>query len=531
MDKQTIRQQIEAGNISVGIELGSTRIKTVAIDSTTRTIATGHYEWEQQLTDGYWSYDLDEVWQGIQESFRLMTREIKATYEVKLTHMASLGISGMMHGYLVFDAQGQLLVPFRTWRNNTAHEAGKQLREAFQFNIPERWSIAHYYQSALKEESHVKDVAYMTTLSGYVHWQLTGEKVLGIGDASGMFPIDPKTATYRKDLCEQFDTLMATNGYDQDIQRILPTVHVAGEQVGTLTADGARLLDPTGTLTSGCPMCAPEGDAGTGMVATNSIAPKTGNVSAGTSIFAMIVLEQPLQAVYPEVDIVTTPAGDEVAMIHANNGSSDLNHWVHLFEEVFQLMDMSYDKTTLWTRLFESALDGDDDLGKLLSYGYISGEYMTDVPRGFPLFIRQQDSRFNIQNFMKNHIFTMLSTLKIGVDRLKTREQLQIDRMTGHGGVFATKQVVQRYLAAALESPVTVMENANEGGAWGMAMLARYMLENNGTLAAFLEHVGFRDVETETMAPQARDIESFNTYVQRFEAGLAIERLLNDMLD
>ncbi|HEC2159462.1 TPA: ATPase [Staphylococcus delphini] len=531
MDKQTTRQQIEAGDISVGIELGSTRIKTVAIDSTTHTIATGHYEWEQQLTDGYWSYDLDEVWQGIRESFRLMTREIKATYGVALTHIASLGISGMMHGYLAFDAQDQLLVPFRTWRNNTARQAGEQLREVFQFNVPERWSIAHYYQSALNRETHVKDVAYMTTLSGYVHWQLTGEKVLGIGDASGMFPIDSKTATYRKDLCEQFDTLMATNGYNQDIQRILPTVHVAGEQAGTLTEDGARLLDPTGTLMSGCPMCAPEGDAGTGMVATNSIAPKTGNVSAGTSIFAMIVLEQSLQAVYPEVDIVTTPAGDEVAMIHANNGSSDLNQWVRLFEEVFQLMDMSYDKATLWTRLFESALDGDDDLGKLLAYGYISGEYITDVPKGFPLFVRQQDSHFNIQNFMKTHIFTMLSTLKIGVDRLKAREQLQIERMTGHGGVFATKQVVQRYLAAALESPVTVMENANEGGAWGMAVLARYMLENNVTLSAFLEHVGFRDVETETMAPQAHDIESFNAYVQRFAAGLAVERRLNDTLD
>ncbi|WP_086428691.1 xylulokinase [Staphylococcus cornubiensis] len=528
---KTTRQYIEAGEISVGIEFGSTRIKTVAIDPMTRTIATGHYEWEQQLTDGYWSYDLEEVWHGVQESFRLMTREIKTVYEVELMHIASLGISGMMHGYLVFDEEDQLLVPFRTWRNNTAHEAGEQLREAFQFNIPERWSIAHYFQSALNQDAHVKDVAYMTTLSGYVHWQLTGEKVLGIGDASGMFPIDPDTATYRKDLCEQFDTLMATHGYHQEILRILPTVHVAGDHAGTLTDAGAQLLDPTGTLASGCPLCAPEGDAGTGMVATNSIARKTGNVSAGTSIFAMIVLDHPLQAVYPEVDIVTTPAGDEVAMIHANNGSSDLNQWVRLFEEVFQIMDISYDKATLWTRLFESALEGDDDLGKLLSYGYISGEYITDISEGFPLFLRQQESHFTIQNFMKTHIFTMLSTLKIGVDRLKAREQLQIERMTGHGGVFTTKQVVQRYLAAALESSVTVMETANEGGAWGIAVLARYMLESDMTLATFLEDVAFREVETDTMAPQSRDVDSFNAYVQRFEAGLAIERRLNKMKD
>ncbi|CAM2911909.1 MULTISPECIES: xylulokinase [Staphylococcus] len=522
-----IREAIEKGDITVGIELGSTRIKAVAIDASTRPIAKGSYEWTQQLKAGYWSLSLDEVWRGLQESYQRMSQEIYDRYHIRLKKLAALGISGMMHGYLAFDQEGKLLVPFRTWQNNYAREAGAKLTHQFQFNVPERWSIAQYYQCVCNREAHVKDVAYLTTLSGYVHWQLTDEKVLGIGDASGMFPIDAQQNTYRKDLMAQFDALMKEQGFSQSIESILPKVYQAGERAGLLTATGAKRLDPDGFLEAGCVMCPPEGDAGTGMIATNSIAPKTGNVSAGTSIFSMIVLEQPLKQVDPDVDIVMTPAGDEVAMIHANNCTSDINQWMHLFEEVFQVMGVSYDKETLWTRLFEQATQGDDDLGQLLSYGYVSGEFITDIKQGFPLFMRLEERELTLANFMKTHIYSALSTLKIGVDRLKKHENIALDRMTGHGGIFKTKNVVQRYLAAALETPITVMETANEGGAWGIAVLARYIIENHTTLDGYLNTIFKDNLHTSTWSPQPQDIESFKAYIQRFEKYLTLERELN----
>ncbi|WP_281198820.1 xylulokinase [Staphylococcus schleiferi] len=522
-----IREAIEKGDITVGIELGSTRIKAVAIDASTRPIAKGSYEWTQQLKAGYWSLSLDEVWRGLQESYQRMSQEIYDRYHIRLKKLAALGISGMMHGYLAFDQEGKLLVPFRTWQNNYAREAGAKLTHQFQFNVPERWSIAQYYQCVCNREAHVKDVAYLTTLSGYVHWQLTDEKVLGIGDASGMFPIDAQQNTYRKDLMAQFDALMKEQGFSQSIESILPKVYQAGERAGLLTATGAKRLDPDGFLKAGCVMCPPEGDAGTGMIATNSIAPKTGNVSAGTSIFSMIVLEQPLKQVDPDVDIVMTPAGDEVAMIHANNCTSDINQWMHLFEEVFQVMGVSYDKETLWTRLFEQATQGDDDLGQLLSYGYVSGEFITDIKQGFPLFMCLEERELTLANFMKTHIYSALSTLKIGVDRLKKHENIALDRMTGHGGIFKTKNVVQRYLAAALETPITVMETANEGGAWGIAVLARYIIENHTTLDGYLNTIFKDNLHTSTWSPQPQDIESFKAYIQRFEKYLTLERELN----
>ena len=406
MNIEETKRFIEAGHLSVGIEFGSTRIKTVAIDDDFNTIATGSFEWENSFDNGYWTYSMNDAWVGLQKSYGEMTRYVKDTYDTTVNQIASLGISGMMHGYLVFDEHDDLLVPFRTWRNNNANEAATVLREDFNINIPERWSIAQLFQSAMETEPHVERVRYMTTLAGYIHWYLTDEKVIGIGDASGMFPIDSQRLDYRQDLMDRFNKLFAQRGYNQKIGDILPRVVVAGESAGRLTETGAKLIDPNGELQAGCPLCAPEGDAATGMVATNSVAPRTGNVSAGTSIFSMIVLEQPIQRVYPEVDIVTTPDGYEVAMIHANNCTSDINLWINLFEEVLQTMGVNYDKNELFTKVFESALNGEDNLGNLLSYGYISGEFITDVPQGYPMLVRSVDSNFNLANLMKTHIYS-----------------------------------------------------------------------------------------------------------------------------
>lgn len=521
----TIKQQIEAGNISVGIELGSTRIKTVAVNEACETIATGSFEWENVFKDGFWTYSLNDVWNGLQISYSAMTDAIKAEYGTTVKQIQSLGISGMMHGYLAFDEKDDLLVPFRTWRNNNAHDAARQLTEAFGVNIPERWSIAQLYDAALQDAPHTSKVRYMTTLSGYVHWYLTGERVLGVGDASGMFPIDPKTHAFREDLLDHFNELYHAQGYTQDVRDVLPKVLTSGEDAGYLTEIGAKLIDPNHELESGCPMCAPEGDAATGMVATNSVAPRTGNVSAGTSIFSMIVLDHQLKRLYPEVDLVTTPAGDEVAMIHANNCTSDINAWMNLFAEVLDTMGTKYTKEDLFTRMFEKALEGDEALGHLLSYGYVSGEFITDVKQGYPMFIRSVDSQFNLANVMKTHIFSAFSTLKIGIDLLKQNEALEIDSMIGHGGIFKTERVAQSFLAAALESPVSVMQTASEGGAWGIAVLARYLVDGNDKkLSDYLNQQAFKGTDDLVINPKQEDIESFKNYVQRFEAGLPLER-------
>ena len=531
MTTSEIKQLIDAGQLSIGIEFGSTRIKTVAIDSECRTIATGSFEWENQFKHGYWTYSMNDVWVGLQRSYAEMTDTIKDQYDTTVRRIASLGISGMMHGYLVFDEHDDLLVPFRTWRNNNANEAASILREDFQVNIPERWSIAQLYQSAIDREEHVPHVRYMTTLAGYVHWYLSGERVLGIGDASGMFPIDSETLTYRSDLLQRFNTHFHEAGYTQQIEDILPEVVVAGQSAGRLTEIGAKLIDPHEELEAGCPMCAPEADAATGMVATNSVAPRTGNVSAGTSIFSMIVLEKQIQQLYPEVDIVSTPDGYEVAMIHANNCTSDINAWVGIFEELLQRLGVDYDKNNLFTTLFESALDGDDDLGQLLSIGYVSGEFITDVPQGYPLLLRSLDSNFNLANFMKSQIYSAFATLKIGIDLLKENEQIQIDSMLGHGGIFTTKEVAQRYMAAALESPVSVMQTASEGGAWGIAVLARYLVAEYKDLAQFLNDSAFEASDAITIEPTEAEIESFRNYTERFKAGMELEHVADQQFN
>lgn len=521
----TTKEMIDNGELTIGIEFGSTRIKTVAINQACETIATGSYEWENTFENGFWTYSMNDVWNGLQASYREMADNVKDKYHTTIRNVASIGISGMMHGYLVFDEKDDLLVPFRTWRNNNANEAATKLVEQFGVNIPERWSIAQLYDAALNKAEHTEKVIYMTTLSGYVHWYLTGERVLGIGDASGMFPIDPKTGDYREDLMNQFNDLFIKEGYDQNIQMILPKVLKAGEHAGYLTEIGAKLIDSHHELEAGCMMCPPEGDAATGMVATNSVAPRTGNISAGTSIFSMIVLEQPLKKLYPEVDIVSTPAGDEVAMIHANNCTSDINAWMQLFAQVLDTMGASYTKETLFTKMFEAALAGDKDLGNLLSYGYVSGEFITDVHKGYPLFIRDVDSDFNLANVMKTHIFSAFSTLKIGIDLLKQNEALEIDSMVGHGGIFKTKKVAQSFLAAALESPVSVMQTASEGGAWGIAVLARYLVDpQNMGLSEYLNQHAFNASDALVIEPTTEDIQSFRNYIERFKAGLPIER-------
>lgn len=518
--------QIAAGNTVLGIELGSTRIKAVLNDEKNNPIASGSHDWENRLENGIWTYSLEDIWTGLQDCFRDLVRDVKEQYGVVLTRLGALGISGMMHGYMAFDSQGQLLVPFRTWRNNITGEAARKLSELFQYNIPQRWTAAHLYQAMLNGEEHVKDVSFVTTLAGYIHWRLTGEKVLGIGEASGVFPIDSQQKDYRQDMVEKFDVLAEEMGYSWKFRQIFPRVMVAGQTAGRLTEEGAKLLDPSGTLESGIPLCPPEGDAGTGMTATNSVTVRTGNVSAGTSVFAMLVLEKGLSRVYPEIDMVTTPAGEPVAMVHCQNCTSDLNAWVELFGEFAGAMGISADKNQLYSVLYNKALEGDCDCGGLLSYCYFSGEHITDFTEGRPLFVRTPESRFTLANFMRSHLFTSLGALKIGLDILMKKENVKVDRILGHGGLFKTKGVGQRILAAAVNAPVSVMETAGEGGAWGIAILASYMIRKDPreTLEEYLEKKVFGENAGTEMQPDPEDVKGFEKFMERYKVGLAIER-------
>ncbi|WP_029486310.1 xylulokinase [Enterococcus gallinarum] len=528
--EQQISEAIQEGRTALGIELGSTRIKAVLIDEQFQTIATGSYEWENQLLDGVWTYSLASVWQGIQESYQALAASVQSRYGEPLTRIGSIGFSAMMHGYLAFDENDQLLVPFRTWRNASTEAAEKALTELFQYNIPQRWSIAHLYQAILNQEAHIPEVNFLTTLAGYVHWQLTGEKVIGIGDASGMFPIDSLQKDYDRQMMAQFDDLILPENLPWQLADILPKVLVAGEAAGTLSAAGALRLDPTGTLLPGIPFCPPEGDAGTGMVATNSVAQRSGNVSAGTSAFAMIVLESGLSKVYPEIDLVTTPAGDLVGMVHTNNCTSEINAWVKVFREFVEAAGVEMSTEALFTTLFNQALKGDPDCGGLLSYGYYSGENITKIAAGRPLFVRSPESRFTLANFMRLHLFSAFGAMKIGMDIL-TKEQVKIDRIVGHGGIFKTPTVAQRVLAAAMEAPVTVMETAGEGGAWGIALLAAFMKKKSleETLTVFLSRV-FQGKEGTTLAPLPEDIVGFTEFVKRYQHGLPIEQAAIDGL-
>lgn len=533
IDVTTAKAAIEAGKTALGIELGSTRIKAVLIGEDNAPIASGDHDWENKYDNGIWTYSLEDVWTGLQDSYRKMAEDVKSKYGVTLKKIGAIGFSAMMHGYMAFDKGGDLLVPFRTWRNNITGTASEKLTEVFQYQIPQRWSISHLYQAILNKEEHVGEIEYLTTLSGYIHWKLTGKKILGVGEASGMFPIDTDKKTYREDMIQKFDDLVADNNFSWKLLDILPEVMVAGEDAGVLTEEGAKLLDISGELMAGIPLCPPEGDAGTGMAATNSVAQRTGNVSAGTSVFAMIVLEKELSKVYPEIDLVTTPSGNLVAMVHCQNCTSDLNAWVGLFKEFAETFGVEVDMNKLFGTLYNKALEGDADCGGLLAYNYFSGEHITDFVEGRPLFVRSANDNFNLANFMRVHLFTALGALKVGLDILLKGEAVKVDQILGHGGLFKTKGVGQKILAAAMNAPVSVMETAGEGGAWGIALLASYMLNKaeGETLDDYLKEKVFVGQKSECMEPDAADVAGFETFIERYKKGLAIERAAVDNLN
>lgn len=516
---------IESGKAVLGIEFGSTRIKAVLIDEENRPIAQGSHEWENQLVDGLWTYSLEAIWFGVQDCYRDLRANVLAQYDCEITNLAAIGVSAMMHGYMPFDANGEMLAAFRTWRNTNTGEAAAILSKLFNFNMPLRWSLSHLYQAILNEEPHVKDVAFITTLAGYIHWQLTGEKVIGIGDASGIMPVDSTTKDYSAEMVEKFDNLVADKGFSWKLTDILPKVLLAGENAGTLTEEGAKRLDISGNLRPGTPVCPPEGDAGTGMVATNAVKQRTGNVSAGTSSFSMIVLEKELSKPYEMIDMVTTPDGSPVAMVHCNNCTSDLNAWVGIFKEYTELMGVPVDMNKIFATLYNNALNGDPDCGGLMAYNYFSGEPVTGLQEGRPLFVRTVGNRFNLANFMRANIAAAVAVLKIGNDVLFNDEHVKVDRITGHGGLFKTKGVGQRILAAALNSPISVMETAGEGGAWGMALLAGYLVNNkeDRNLADYLEMDVFAGNTGTSISPTEEEVAGFNAYIENYKACLPIE--------
>ena len=520
------KETIASGKSVLGIEFGSTRIKAVLVDENNKPIASGAHDWENRRENGIWTYSLDDIWNGLQDCYKKLTEDVEAQYGEKLTKIGAVGFSAMMHGYMAFNEKDELMVPFRTWRNTITEEASNKLTTLFNYHIPQRWTIAHLYQAILNGEEHVGDLKFVITLAGYIHWKLTGKKVVGVGEASGMFPIDIATGQFNEKMIQQFDETVADKKYGWKLKDVLPEVYTAGEQAGTLTEEGAKLLDPTGTLQAGVPFCPPEGDAGTGMAATNSVAQRTGNVSAGTSVFGMIVMEKELSKVYDEIDLVTTPDGSLVAMVHCNNCTSDLNAWVNLFKEYSEVMGMKVDMNELYGNLYRKALEGDDDCGGLLAYNYFSGEHVTGFNEGRPLFVRTPDAKFNLANFMRTHLFTSLGALKTGLDILLKEEDVRVDEILGHGGLFKTKGVGQSILAAAIDAPVSVMETAGEGGAWGIALLASYMINKGAdeSLAAFLEDKVFAGQKGEKLEPVEKDVKGFNEFMKRYSAGLAIER-------
>ena len=526
----TAKETIQQGKAILGIEFGSTRIKAVLIDGENKPIAQGSHEWENQLVDGLWTYSTEAIWYGLQDCYADLRKNVLAEYDIEIEELAAIGISAMMHGYMAFNDQQNILVPFRTWRNTNTAKAAAELSELFVYNIPLRWSISHIYQAILDNEEHVADIDFLTTLAGYIHWQLTGNKVLGIGDASGMLPIDPETHNYSAAMVEKFNKLIAPKGFKWTLLDILPEVLNAGENAGFLTAEGAQKLDISGHLKPGIPLCPPEGDAGTGMVATNAVKQRTGNVSAGTSSFSMIVLEKDLSKPYEMIDMVTTPDGSLVAMVHCNNCTSDLNAWVNLFKEYQQLLGIPVDMNEVFGKLYNNALTGDADCGGLIAYNYISGEPVTGLAEGRPMFVRSANDKFNLANFMRANLYASVGVLKIGNDILFNEEHVKVDRITGHGGLFKTKGVGQRVLAAAINSPISVMETAGEGGAWGIALLASYLVNNNNgsTLADWLESNVFAGNTGVEIAPTAEDVAGFNKWIEHYKRGLAIEQAAVD---
>lgn len=532
LDANKVKESIVSGKTALGIELGSTRIKAVLVNEENLPIASGSHDWENQLVDGIWTYSLEDIWKGVQHSYQELAADVKEKYGVVIETLGAIGFSAMMHGYMAFDKDENLLVPFRTWRNTITGPASEALTELFNYHIPQRWSIAHLYQAILNGEEHVSQITFMTTLAGYIHWKLTGQKVLGVGEASGMFPIDIETKDFNERMISQFDELVAPKQFGWKLREILPKVLLAGDNAGTLSEEGAKLLDVSGQLKAGVPLCPPEGDAGTGMAATNSVARRTGNVSAGTSVFSMVVLEKELSKVYPELDLVTTPSGDLVAMVHCNNCTSDLNAWVGIFKEFAEAFGMEVDMNKLFGTLYNKALEGDADCGGLLAYNYFSGEHITNFEEGRPLFVRTPESKFNLANFMRVNLFTALGALKVGMDILLKKEGVQLDKIMGHGGLFKTKGVGQKIMAASMNTPVSVMETAGEGGAWGIALLASYMIhkEENQSLDAYLNEKVFAGQTGTTLAPDPADVKGFDVFIQRYVNGLSIERAAVDAL-
>ena len=522
-----MKQYIESGKAILGIEFGSTRIKAVLIDDAGAVLAVGGYDWENSLKNGIWTYSLDEIYAGLKGSYASLKADVKEKYGITLKSLKAIGISGMMHGYLPFNENGELLADFRTWRNTITGEAAGVLTKEFNFNIPQRWSIAHLYQAILNGEEHVKDIKYFTTLAGFVHTLLTGEKVLGIGEASGMFPMAGNN--YDDDMLTKFDALLAGK-YPWKIREILPKVLVAGESAGVLTAEGTKLLDEEGDLESGIPMCPPEGDAGTGMVATNSVRIRTGNVSAGTSVFAMIVLEKALKELHEEIDMVTTPDAAPVAMVHCNNCTSDINAWVNLFKEVADLSGADIKMGDLFTALFKKSAEADADCGNLLSYNYFSGEHITGFETGKPLFVKSPDSNFSLANFMRVQLFTCFGALKTGL-KILDKENVNVDKILGHGGFFKTPVIGQSVLAAVMNTPVSVMETAGEGGAWGIAVLAAFAVNkaDGEAFPDYLDNKIFASQKMTTLEPDKAIVDSFNSFMESYTKGLAIERAAVEM--
>lgn len=527
-----IKNSIINGKTVLGIEFGSTRIKSVLINENNEPIASGSHEWENRYVDNIWTYTLEDIWTGLQDSYKNMSEDVKYKYGVTLEKIGAIGISAMMHGYMVFDKEGELLVPFRTWRNTITEKASEELTKVFNYHIPQRWSIAHLYQAILNKEEHVSKIDFQTTLEGYIHWKLTGKKVLGIGEASGMFPIDIETKNYNKSMVDKFNKLIESENLPWKLEDIMPKVLLAGDSAGVLSEEGAKLLDVTGNLKSGIPLCPPEGDAGTGMVATNSVAKCTGNVSAGTSVFAMIVLEKELAKVHKEIDLVTTPTGNLVAMVHCNNCTSDINAWMGLFKEFADALGVDADMNKLFSILYNKALEGDPDCGGLLAYNYFSGEHITNFEEGRPVFVRTPESKFNLANFIRVNLFTALGALKTGLDILLKEEGVKLDSILGHGGLFKTKGVGQKIMAAAINAPVSVMETAGEGGAWGIALLASYMInkEENESLEEYLSNKVFAGRMGTKVEPNAEDVKGFDEFIKRYSNGLSIERAAVDTL-
>jgi sugar (pentulose or hexulose) kinase len=513
---------IKSGLATLGIELGSTRIKACLIGEDPKQIlATGAHDWENQLEDGFWTYSTEAIWNGLEATLRDLQDNVEKLYGIRIKNLKAIGVSAMMHGYLVFDARGDLLVPFRTWRNTNTSAAAENLTRLLGVNIPLRWSVAHLHQAALDKETHVPQIDFVTTLAGYVHWMLTGRKVLGIGDASGMFPIDNSTRSYDSVSLNAFDEMQESNALKVDLIELLPQILLAGENAGHLTQAGAALLDPSGLLQPGVPLCPPEGDAGSGMVATNSVAPTTGNVSAGTSIFAMVVMERELNQVHSELDIVTTPVGDPVAMVHCNNGASELAAWVGLFKQFSELAGQNLDSDKVYEILFREAMNGESDAGGLLAYNYLAGEPITGIAEGRPLFIRKPDSIFSLANVMRSQLYGVFGTLSLGMAVLR-KEQVRVSKMSAHGGIFRTSGVAQRILSAAISAPVSLSSRASEGGPWGMALLAAFSVSGDSSLSKFLDEKVFDSEDMVSVQADQGEVEGFDSYLQNYRAGLPI---------